>query len=488
MYYKISISNPEDHFVKIIGTIAVVPNEPLQLQLPAWRPGRYELANYAKNIRNFVVEDISGKSIPFKKISKDCWEIESVDSSKIRFSYEYYANQPDAGASYVKDDLLYINPVNCFMYQVGKENSSFEIELDVPDNWDIACQLVQKEKTLFAPNFDTLADSPFFVGPDLKHYSFEEEGANVHFWFAGGDCNDPQKLILDTRAYLKLQVKIFRELPLKDFHFLYLLLPDKFRHGVEHCDSTVIAMGPASEFSNPDFYNDFLAISSHELFHLWNVKRIRPVEMLPYNFTKENYSQLGYVYEGVTTYYGDLILYRSGVWDFAQYVKSLESDFDKHFNNEGRFNYSVAESSYDTWLDGYVPGVKGRKVSIYMEGLIAAWVADILILEKTHGAARFDQVMRMLYEKSYLQNKGYTKEMYLGILEKVSGLSFSQYFEDLIDGKGKWDNYIYKCLNTIGLNMVITKDESGVNRCKIYKIENPTNEQLEFFEIWSKSL
>ncbi|OYU97111.1 MAG: peptidase M61 [Bacteroidetes bacterium B1(2017)] len=487
MNYKVCISNPQDHFVQFTAEVSKTEEENLILQLPSWRPGRYELANYAKNIRMFKAFDKQGNSLAFKKLTKDSWQISAFGIDKVEISYQYYANQPDAGASFADENLLYLNPVNCFMYVPANIHLPIEVELDVPANWEIACQLPHKGKTLLAPNFDSLADSPFFASPSLVHHTFMVEKTKIHFWFQGGTCSAMHTLEEHTRKYALAQIAIFGELPMSDYHFLYLLLPYKFRHGVEHSNSTVIAMGPAEEMDTPEFYADFIAISSHELFHLWNVKRIRPQEMWPYDFTKENYSELGYVYEGVTTYYGDLMLYRSGVWSFDEYAKSLAADLDRHYNNGGRFNYSVAQSSFDTWLDGYVPGIKDRKVSIYMEGLIAALVADVQILEATHGAKRLDQVLNQLYLDSYKKGRGYTKEMYQKSLENVSGINFNGYFSDLIDGQGKWDNYISKTLNKIGLNLIIATNDGGLAECKIVKFENPTFEQTQFFELWTKN-
>lgn len=486
MKYKVHIADANEHFVGFNAQIETHGCDTIKLQLPAWRPGRYELGNFAKNIRKFKISDEKGASIDFRKLSKDCWEISCLNHQVIHVSYEYYANQPDAGACYVNECLLYLNPVHCFMYVVGRETDNFFVQLNVPENWQIACQLPSTSRTLQAQNFDQLADSPFFASPNLIHHSFGLNQSTFHFWFEGGVVADMSLLEEQTRKYALAQTEIFGELPLKDYHFLYFLLPHAYRHGVEHADSTVIAMGPAEAINEQAMYNDFLAISSHELFHLWNIKRMRPVEMWPYDFTKENYSSLGYIYEGVTTYYGDLMLLRSGVWDLDTYLGSLCGDIDRHINNEGRFNYSLAESSFDTWLDGYVPGVKGRKVSIYMEGLLAAWIADVKILVQTDGKYRLDEVLKQLYAQSFKQNKGYNQEMYRALLEKVSGISFENYFKDLIDGKGNWDKYLAETLEYIGLELIVIKDETGILKCRLVKKEQITNSQQIMFDFWVK--
>jgi predicted metalloprotease with PDZ domain len=486
MNYTIHIANATDHFVGLTAQIETLGAPLLQLQLPAWRPGRYELSNFAKNIRKLNITDSKGAPLEFNKISKDCWEVNCLNQTEIVLRYEYYANQPDAGACFVSEHLLYVNPVHCFMYVVGREAESFSVQLDVPMHWQIACQLPAKNHKLQAQNFDQLADSPFFASPNLVHHSFLLNQTTFHFWFEGGVVADMALLAEQTRKYALVQTEIFGELPLVHYHFLYLLLPNTYRHGVEHADSTVIAMGPAAAINEPAFYNDFLAISSHELFHLWNIKRMRPAEMLPYDFTKENYSRLGYIYEGITTYYGDLTLLRSGVWDFETYAKSLAGDLERHYNNLGRFNYSLTASSFDTWLDGYVAGVKGRKVSIYIEGLIAAWVADIAILVRTNGASRLDDVLRRMYQDSYQLGLGYSQEIYKNLLESVSGVNFDSYFEEIIEGAGHWEKYIQKTLEHIGLELIIREKEDGILSCEIKKKQEINELQNSLFEYWIK--
>lgn len=469
MKYEVSINKALENFIEIEAKINLNEAE-IVLQLPAWRPGRYELANFAKNIRCFKVTAQNGTELKVRKQTKDSWKIFNIDNNKnITIYYEYYANQLDAGACFINEEQLYVNPVHCFMYQVGKINEPFEVKLNIPSEYKIACQLPQNHNTLKAENFDQLADSPFIASASLQHHEFIVENTKIHFWFQGKHEMDIEQLELDTTAYTKALIAIFKELPCTDYHFLYQILPTPFRHGVEHADSTVIAMGMSNEMLRDDFYNDLLAISSHELFHLWNIKRIRPESMWPYDFTKENYSHLGYVYEGVTTYYGDLMLLRSGVWNWEQYADSWNGDFARHINNEGNKNYSVAESSFDTWLDGYVPGVPARKTSIYIEGMLAAMLADLIIIKNSNGQYSLDNVMSDLYHLFYKQNKGYTENDYKFLLEKYSKESFEHYFEAVIWGK---NNLIAELQN------ILPYFDCSINNNKLTKNINSENNSL----------
>jgi predicted metalloprotease with PDZ domain len=233
---------------------------------------------------------------------------------------------------------------------------------------------------------------------------------------------------------------------------LIQILPTKAYHGVEHCKSTVITLGPTYEVFK-SLYKELLGVSSHELYHTWNVKALRPAAMWPYDFKQENYSELGYIYEGITTYMGDLFLLKSGVFSLEQYLAEFKTQLQKHFDNPARFNYSVAQSSFDTWLDGYVPGVPGRKVSIYTEGCLLAFVTDVKIRKATQNKFGLDEVMKQLYFDFAKQGKGITESDYLTTLEKVSGISFKSFFIDFVHGTQPYESIIIESLKYLGLEL-----------------------------------
>lgn len=453
MRYTIKHTAPHLRYISIEAIIDDIENGLINIQLPAWRPGRYELGNFAKNVRNFKVEDENGNALPFNKITKDLWEILTLDSNEIRVSYEYFAGVIDAGSTYTEDNLLFVNPVNCVVYQPKTTHEACTLTLDIPDSFTIACALPREGKTLYAENFDELADSPLIASPNLQHNSFDYEGVTHHIWINGENTLDIDKFTSEIRQYTQEQVAIFNHFPTKDFHYLIHFLPHKYRHGVEHKHSTVITHGPGNEFNTEESRNDLLAICSHELFHFWNIKRIRPAAMLPYDFSKENYSKLGYIYEGVTTYYGDYMLLRSGVLNFDKYSIDFSKDLQRHFGNEGRYNYSVADSSFDTWLDGYGLGAPARKVSIYIEGMLAALIADVKIRQATQHKHSLDTVMKLMYERYYLKDLGYIEQAYKEILEEVSGLDMQSYFDEIIQGKGQVEKQLPSILALLGLEI-----------------------------------
>ena len=438
MEYIFSISEPHGRFVSIdLKVEGPFNGGGFELQLPSWRPGRYELGNFAKNIKGFSVVDQNGVPMAFNKITKDCWHI-SGNAQSIKVSYQYYAAQPDAGACYLDHELLYINPIHCCFFIPGREKEKCQVTLNVPESWKVATGMSLKgNHTLEAENFDQLVDCPFMASPTISHAHYTLDNIVFNIWFQGEANPDWPTIIKDFEAFTEVQLKAMKEFPAKDYHFLVLLLPFTFYHGVEHLNSTVLALGPGYKLMQPGMYKELLGVASHELFHSWNVKSIRPVEMHPYNYTTENYAETGFVYEGVTTYYGDLFLARSGFFSLKALLDEYSVRLQKHMDNPGRFNYSVAESSFDTWLDGYTPGVPGRKTSIYDEGCLLALCLDFMIRSATDSKRSLDDVMGVLYFDYAKKNKGYTGSDYREIAELAASRSFKDFFENYTVLEGK---------------------------------------------------
>jgi predicted metalloprotease with PDZ domain len=452
MNYQFKTDNPNQQYLQVSVEGTAATDNPV-IQLPSWRPGRYELGNFAKNVKGFKVFGSTGKRVDFQKITKDSWQLELNKGDLFKIDYSYYSNLLNAGSTFMDAKQLYVNPVNCCVYQVGTESEQCSLKINVPENWKIATSLHNENGVLLAENFDELADSPIICSADLQHGEYTSGETTFHIWFNGVTKPDWERLIKDFKAFTDKQIEKFSEFPVPEYHFLFHILPVKAYHGVEHCKSTVICLGPSYEIYQ-SFYKELLGVSSHELYHTWNVKAIRPIEMYPYDFTKENYSRLGYLCEGVTTYMGDLFLLKSNVFTLEQYLVELTARFQIHFDNHGRFNYSVAASSFDTWLDGYEAGVPYRKVSIYTEGSLLAFVADVMILKNTNNKYGLDEVMRRLYFNYALQGKGISEEDYKRELEAVGNCSFDDYFTDYVYGTKPYESILIDALEYIGLELM----------------------------------
>lgn len=459
MKYTFSYQQPHHHFITINVEVNTENKDSIVMQLPAWRPGRYELGNFAKNVRDFKSENKDGQSLLTNKVTIDSWRIDCKEEDTIFISYLYYASELNAGATFLDDNQLYVNPVNCCIYDPQDLDSKRTVEIDYPTEHQVATSLKKIGDDLFeAKDFHELADSPFIVSNSLQHGEYEVEGIPFHIWFQGEVRPDWDRLISDFKKFTAYQIKVFGGFPVDEFHFLFQITPYKYYHGVEHQKSTVISLGPSYAVFE-EYYTELLGVSSHELYHTWNVKAIRPDGLFPYDYKQENYTRSGYVTEGVTTYMGDVILFESGVFDATQYQKEVEVYLTRHFHNGARNHYSVAESSFDTWLDGYEQGIPSRKTSIYVEGALSAMVCDMRIREATNGEKTLHDVMQKLYEQTN-QEKGYSEEQYKGLLEEIAGVSFDDIFEDLIYGTNKFSPYINKALKYRGLQFDVVNSQN----------------------------
>lgn len=438
-YYHVSFDNPLTFYLQIQVLIEVPADAPaLQLQLPAWRPGRYELQNFAQKIQRVECSDAdTNEPLPHRKISKDRWEVPGAAGRAVRVRYNFYARQLDAGGSWLDETQLYLNPVQALLYAVGQEAAPCQLTLALPADWRLACGRPQSApNVLTANNFDELADSPLMASSTVQHEQYSAEGVLFHVWAQGEEAAlDWPRLLTDFAAFSAEQVKLFGGCPVPEYHFLNQFVPGAYYHGVEHHNSTVIVLGPAGQLMEEHLYKELLGVSCHELFHTWNVKAIRPAELRPYDYAREQYFRTCYVAEGLTTYYGEYLLCRAQVRTPAQYFAELNTVLAKHFADAGGDNLSLADASMDLWLDGYRPGVPDRKVSVYHKGALVALLLDLTLRQLHKHKRSLDDVLRKLYQEFGQPGQpGYTDEDYARVVSEVAGRNMSRYFDQFIHG------------------------------------------------------
>ncbi len=450
MYQK----NPASHYVYIDMFVDAIAQDTVQLQLPVWRPGRYELGNFAKNIKRVDVFNDKNEVLSYNKLNKDLWEINTKGQSSIKVTYSYYSAELNAGACFADTTQLYMNPVHCCMYVVGRMEEEHRVELTIPENYKIVCSLKKETNILIAKNFEELVDSPFVASEKIQSDFYEVNNIKFHLHFIG-ECKPDLKLMKDNfSAFTQKQIEFWNDFTTDEYHFIFQVLPFKFYHGVEHVKNTVIAIGPGYAINSGAAYEDVLGVSCHELFHSWNIKTIRPKEMLPYDYTKENYAKTGYVYEGFTTYYGDKLLLSSNVFTLQQYFKTLEERLTKHFHNFGRYNLSVADSSWETWLDGYAPGAPYRKTNIYDEGSLIAFMLDVKILQATQNKKRLRDVCVLLYERFGKKGIGYSENNIIELVNEVSGLDLNEFFKSHVYSPQDFEAELKPCFDYLEIDFM----------------------------------
>tara|TARA_R110000796_G_scaffold185330_2_gene302126 strand:- start:216961 stop:218631 length:1671 start_codon:yes stop_codon:yes gene_type:complete len=453
MQYSISYTNPNKHIIDITLKLSEVNSEELNLFLPSWRPGRYTIQNFAKHILKLKAYDENGIELSCEKVTKDQWSVKVGSSKTVEVKYSYYAFQMDAGNSWLDDEQLYLNFINCLFYAEGRLNEKCEVKIHVPTDYQFATGLTQTGIRKFeTDSFYHLVDSPLVAAKKIKKIEYKVSTTTFYLWIIGELPRTDDEVIRDFRKFTELQVEVMSGFPCPDYHFIYQCLPYKHYHGVEHWNSTVITIGPAKELKERPLYKEFLGVSSHELFHTWNVIRLRPKEMTPYDFQHENYHETGFVTEGVTTYYGDLFLKRSGVFSLEEYLGELNKLLERHYLNEGRKNMSVASSSFDLWLDGYEKGVPGRKVSIYNEGALLALILDLKIRLCSDHQKSLDDVMRLMWQRFGKNQAGYTYQDYQNVCEEVYGHSLQDYFENYVSGTSPLEKELKELLPQFSLS------------------------------------
>lgn len=443
-------------YLNITLTIsAVTPGDPVHLA--RWRPGRYEAANYTKFIRNVQCHTDTGESVALLKDNFYTWHPQISVATSLVFTYQYYADQLDAGSTYADENICYLNFHNFVLFLPGKLEETVNVFIDLPDDFEIATALPGTNSHQWkADNFYHLADSPLLASNALYSLSYTVDATPFTLWFHNLDPRDHPTLVNDFEAFTRQQIRDVGTFPADQYHFLIITYPQKLYHGVEHGSSTVICLGPSDHVLEKG-YDDLLGISSHELFHAWNIIKIRPREFQPYDFSSIVSIDTGFVAEGFTTYLGDLFLTRSGARDRNWYCKELSKLLQRHWDNHGRLESSLIDSSRDLWADGYQLAAPDRKGSIYVEGAIFAMLLDLEIrLATTHQSSLLKVVAEMYARFS---SEGYTAREIREISERVAGRDLGLLFDTYLYGRSDTKNILRNKLSEFGLKIDAQPDE-----------------------------
>ncbi len=455
--YKISCPNPASQFLQIELRFDCQAQERIHLQLPAWRAGRYQIANYAQNLRGFSASNLNVESLLFTKTSKDCWEFLALENTTLVVTYSYWAGKMDAGSAWVDDQQVYVNLVNCCFELLGRSAEAISVQLDLDDYPQRVLTLKQQEtSTWTAENYQILADATVLAAKNLHRETYTVGASQFHASFHGEIHFDSTSFINQLQAFTTRMIADFGNFPEPEYQFIFQLLPYPHYHGVEHRRGTVITFGPANSLTEAEAMEELLGISCHELYHAWNVCRIRPKELLPYDFSRETYTKAGLVLEGVTTYFGDLYLLKSGVYDLLTYLRHLEKIVQRESQHFGWKNASIEESSIDLWLDGYVQGVPDRKVNIYSHGALICLCLDVQLLKEGSSLA---QVMNGMWENFGLPFKGYElHDFEKGITDRsAEPKKITEFFDAFVRGRADLFPVLEDCLQKLGI-LIGTKE------------------------------
>lgn len=456
--YAIGWDNPASQ-VYTVRTTAGAAGESLVFSLPAWRPGRYVLQNYAANVHGVRAEDERGRPLPVEWLDLDSWRVDPGGAARVTLVYGYWTSTFDAGTSVLRPDLAYVNPVNLLPWVEGRTDQPARLTLEAPPDWPVATQLERVPggaHVFVATDYHALVDAPTIASPDLVDWPFDVDGVRFHAVFRPApDLHDldRERLLADLAAMAREQAAIFGGgFPFEEYWHLYQLVPTPMGHAVEHMASASYVLGPSERvFADRGRYLEFLSVSSHELFHAWNVKRIRPAALWPYDYGTPSLTRLHWWTEGVTAYYEDLVLARAQVMTREEYFTRLARQIHAFQNTPARRVTSAELSSWTSWHTGYsAAGSPLRQVSFYAQGAMLGLLLDLMIRDATDGARGLDDVFRLLWQRHYLAGEGVPEDGIPRAVEEVAGRSFDEFFARHVAGT---DEYPFiETLAVVGLD------------------------------------
>ncbi|KRJ17976.1 M61 family metallopeptidase [Acinetobacter pittii] len=409
LHYQIEFDDYKQHLVHV--TIRFLANPNQELWLPTWIPGSYLIREFSKHIESVKAYDEAGRLLDIKKTSKNRWRLFNTDHELMTIEYDVYAYDLSVRGAYVDQTRLYINPACVCLALEGQEQSACEVEVFLPDelkHFQLATGLASKSLvkgrfTLKADNYDQLIDSPFELA-DQTRFSFETNGIGHEFVISGSHNTNIDRLKADIEKICAAEINMFGSAPFKNYTFMTMATGNSYG-GLEHCNSTSLItprddLPKSNEPTEPSKdYQRFLGLCSHEYFHSWLVKFIRPENFANYNLHQEGYTSLLWIFEGFTSYYDDLILLRSGVISQKSYLDLLKAQIDRYLQNPGRFVQTVAESSFDAWIKFYRQDENSNNAgtSYYNKGSLVALCLDLGL--RLRGSS-LDALMRRLYENT----------------------------------------------------------------------------------------
>ncbi|MFN0138858.1 MAG: M61 family metallopeptidase [Pyrinomonadaceae bacterium] len=438
--YTVSMTKPSTHLLEVEMRIkwTQMPAQ-LELKLPVWTPGSYLIREYARHVQDFAVTDATGAALGWTKTNKNTWAVDCKGAKDIVATYRVYANELTVRTNELNDEHAFWNNSALLMFVKGQLKVATTVKVNPAKNWRVATGLPALEgavNTFRAADYDVLYDSPFEVS-DFKEIRFDVQGKMHRYVITGEGNYDLNKLAADTAKIVEETYKIFGELPYNDYTFI---VNTRGGGGLEHMNSTALQVNRFG-FKPDSRYKNFLYLVAHEFFHAYNVKRIKPDVLGPFDYENENYTRLLWVAEGTTSYYESLLLRRAGLITDKEYLSVKAGGIQSLQTRPGRFETSLEEASLDAWIKYYRQDENSinNQISYYDKGEIVSMMLDLAIRTATDGTKSLDDVMRYLYVESYKKNKNFTPADFQKACELVAGKSLDEFFSSYVRGRKEID-------------------------------------------------
>jgi predicted metalloprotease with PDZ domain len=430
--YTVELADPATQQFHVTTIIRNIDQPKLDLSLPVWAPGWYTIENYAKNLLRFRITDASGKQLPHTMSRKQTWSVGTRGINEIHVDYDYRAMVLALNQAKITKDFAFFTGVELFLQPEGHRDEPSEVRFSIPTGWKIVTALKETNDPLIfsAPNYDVLVDAPVELG-NFDVTRFEVEGKPHYFVATPAAAFSKQK----SENFIQMLTKIataegaiFGGLPYEKYVYFYFFAPAESNAsgGLEHLNSFVSFSSPGGT-AQPE---QLVGGAAHEFFHLWNVKRIRPAEMWPYDYSRENETPLLWVSEGFTNYYGIVGQLRAGLLTPDAFVQRAAQAANSIENTPVRNYISPAEASISTWIGYDTPVAFG--ISYYTQGQNIAALLDLSIRQDTNGRSSLDDVMRALYNDHYKKGRGFTTEDMIQIVNRLTNRDYHEFYRKYV--------------------------------------------------------
>jgi predicted metalloprotease with PDZ domain len=438
VHYRVEAADPGAHLFRVTLTIAR-PAARQQVSLPAWIPGSYLVREFARHLQRLAARQ-DGRAVAIEQLDKASWRIACKEAAPLVLAYEVYAFDNSVRTAWLDAQRGFFNGTSLCLRVQGQEEMPHALELDAasaPPKWRAATGLAPRKVdkrgfgTYAAADYDELVDCPVEMG-EFWSGEFKAAGVPHRVVVAGATAAfDPARLVADMQKICEAQIRFWhgaKRPPHKSYLFMLNAVDDGYG-GLEHRNSTALIasrrdLPRVGEAKQGEGYTTLLGLVSHEYFHTWNVKRLRPAEFARYDYTGENYSRLLWFFEGFTSYYDDLVLRRAGLIDDATYLKLLTKMANGVLQAPGREVQSVAQASFDAWVKYYRQdeNTPNATVSYYTKGALVALCFDLTL--RAEGRTTLDDVMRGLWARC--QGGPMAEADFAAVLHELGGRSFAR--------------------------------------------------------------
>ncbi len=416
--YRLTFDANRQHLVDVQVAVPTGGRDAVTFMMPTWTPGSYLVREYARHVEGVRAFDEGGAPLPVDKITKNRWRVACSGRAGVKLTYRVYARDLSVRGSFVGADFAMLNGASVFVTDVDHLERQHRVRLEHPYAEALAA-LPRSDDVFVAEDYDALVDAPLLLGqPDTR--TFDVEGTAYVLATVGGDDDfDTERAAEDVAKLAATHQAFWPVTPFARYVFMNVLV--ETGGGLEHGASTVV-MGSRFTTRDEETYRGWLGVMSHELFHAWNGKRLRPRALGPFDYETEVYTEDLWFVEGFTAYYDDLLVARAGLMTQAEWLGALSKNVARVETRLGRHHQSLAEASYDAWIKFYRPDENSHNTSVdyYAQGAVVAFLADAAIRDATRGTRSLDDVMREAY-RQYSGEAGYSSEALFDVFEAVGG-------------------------------------------------------------------